>query len=118
MCVVCVDACGTACMGGSSRDRHVGCTRILNSSNLCACVPARVAAPCVLQIYRTPFMLRHCTSLLIHLGAVVLGPYFCHIAVCDEGWVAAHNWCPAPYVMAVIYSIICMLLLNVQVCGF
>jgi hypothetical protein len=60
-------------------------------------------------------MLRHCTSLLIHLGAVVLGPYFCHIAVCDEGWVAAHNWCPAPYVMAVIYSIICMLLLNVQV---
>lgn len=81
-------------------------------------MPARVAAPCVLQIYRTPFMLRHCTSLLIHLGAVVLGPYFCHIAVCDEGWVAAHNWCPAPYVMAVIYSIICMLLLNVQVCGF
>lgn len=67
------------------------------------------------QIYRTPFMLRHCTSLLIHLGAVVLGPYFSHTATCDEGWVAVHRSCPAPYVMAVIYSIICMLLLNVQV---
>jgi hypothetical protein len=70
-----------------------------------------------MQIYRTPFMLRHCTSLLIHLVAVVLGPYFSHIAVCDEDWVVAQHWCPAPYVMAVIYSIICMLLLNVQVCG-
>lgn len=68
-----------------------------------------------MQIYRTPFMLRHCTSLLIHIGAVVLGPYFSHIALCDDGWVAVHQWCPAPYVMAIIWSIICMLLLNVQV---
>lgn len=60
-------------------------------------------------------MLRYCTSLLIHIGAVVLGPYFAHIAVCDEGWMAVQQWCPAPYAMAVIYSIICMLLLNVQV---
>jgi hypothetical protein len=60
-------------------------------------------------------MLRHCTSLLVHIGAVVLGPYFSHIAVCDEGWQLQHQWCPAPYVMAIIYSIICMLLLNVQV---
>jgi hypothetical protein len=60
-------------------------------------------------------MLRHCTSLLIHLGAVVLGPYFSHIAVCGEDHVVTHNACPAPYVMAIIYSIICMLLLNVQV---
>jgi hypothetical protein len=34
---------------------------------------------CVLQIYRTPFMLRYCCSILIHIGAVVLGPYFVHI---------------------------------------
>lgn len=32
-----------------------------------------------MQIYRTPFMLRYCCSVLIHIGAVVLGPYFVHI---------------------------------------
>jgi hypothetical protein len=34
---------------------------------------------CALQIYRTPFMLRYCCSILIHIGSVVLGPYFVHI---------------------------------------
>jgi hypothetical protein len=46
-----------------------------------ACAPASLAhLPCLaVQIYRTPFMLRYCPSLLIHIGAVVLGPYFIHI---------------------------------------
>lgn len=69
-----------------------------------------------LQIYRTPFMLRYCCSVLIHLGAIVLGPHFQHTGVCDdESWDTGLLGCPAPYVMACIYSIICMLLLNVQV---
>lgn len=69
----------------------------------------------MIKIYRTPFMLRYCCSILIHIGAVVLGPYFVHIGVCDVDAVDAWGLgCPAPYVMACIYSVICMLLLNVQ----
>eukprot|EP00882_Tetradesmus_deserticola_P025750 GHRQ01028311.1.p1 GENE.GHRQ01028311.1~~GHRQ01028311.1.p1 ORF type:complete len:355 (+),score=109.23 GHRQ01028311.1:157-1221(+) len=70
----------------------------------------------MIKIYRTPFMLRYCCSVLIHIGAIVLGPYFVHIGVCDAD--ATELWglgCPAPFIMACIYAVICMLLLNVQV---
>lgn len=80
-----------------------------------ACLLSLLCCPCALQMYRTPFMLRHCTAILIHLGAVVLGPYFQHVAVCEDDWTIHNMFCPAPYVMAVIYSVVCMLLLNVQV---
>eukprot|EP00878_Enallax_costatus_P044601 GHUV01053281.1.p1 GENE.GHUV01053281.1~~GHUV01053281.1.p1 ORF type:complete len:223 (+),score=1.40 GHUV01053281.1:152-820(+) len=69
----------------------------------------------MIKIYRTPFMLRYCCSVLIHLGALTLGPYFQHVAVCDFDSEFAYIGCPAPYLMACIYGVICMLLLNVQV---
>eukprot|EP00879_Flechtneria_rotunda_P028691 GHRR01030901.1.p1 GENE.GHRR01030901.1~~GHRR01030901.1.p1 ORF type:complete len:128 (+),score=25.41 GHRR01030901.1:464-847(+) len=68
-----------------------------------------------MQIYRTPFMLRYCCSVLVHLGAVVLGPYFQHIGKCIDNWTTEQPiGCPAPYIMACIYGVICMLLINVQ----
>lgn len=64
----------------------------------------------MIKIYRTPTMLRHACSMMVHIGAVLLAPYFVHIGVCDDNW----EPCPGPYVMQTTYIVICMLLLNVQ----
>eukprot|EP00775_Hariotina_reticulata_P012854 gene12854-12981_t len=68
----------------------------------------------MIKLYRTPFMLRYCVSVLIHLGAVALGPYFRHVAACDVGWELTSFGCPGPYIMACAYGVICNLLLSVQ----
>jgi hypothetical protein len=69
----------------------------------------------LLQLYRTPFMLRYCVSVLIHLGSLALGPYFRHVARCDDSWELSSVGCPGPYIMACAYGVICNLLLSVQV---
>lgn len=61
------------------------------------------------------FMLRYSCSVLVHIGAVVLGPHFASAGACDEEGAASAYGCPGPYIMACIYGVICMLLLNVQV---
>lgn len=71
----------------------------------------------MLKLYRTPFMLRHCCSVIVHLGALMLGPYFVHAGRCDADWSFGPSPCPAPYCMAGIYSVFCMLLCSVQDSG-
>jgi len=59
-------------------------------------------------------MLRYSCGALIHLFAVILAPYFCHF--CDS-WTALgydEETCPAGYAAALVYTLITMLLLNVQ----
>ncbi|KAF8072387.1 ttc4 [Scenedesmus sp. PABB004] len=68
----------------------------------------------LIKIYRTPFMLRHCCSLLIYLGALLLGPYFRHVGTCDAHDLGPDGACPAPYVAACVFAVICRLLLGVQ----
>lgn len=70
--------------------------------------------------YRTPSMLRTCCAVLVHLGCFALAPYFVHRGGCSEwgpgsgGPFTADGACPAPYVNAIIYVCVSMLLLNVQ----
>jgi hypothetical protein len=76
----------------------------------------------VVKDYRTPSMLRSCCAVLVHLGCAALAPYFVHRGSC-ENWgtgppgVGPHTgdgMCAAPYVNALLYVIVSMLLLNVQ----
>lgn len=72
--------------------------------------------------YRTPSMLRTCCGILVHLGCFALAPYFVHRGSCADwgtgprgvGPYTADGACPAPYVNAIIYVAVSMLLLNVQ----
>jgi hypothetical protein len=51
---------------------------------------------------------------LVYVGCIALAPYFVFASKCEEAWPEGAP-CVAPYVMAVIYTVITMLLLNVQV---
>jgi hypothetical protein len=64
--------------------------------------------------YRTPALLRYSCSLLVYVGCIALAPYFVHASKCEEAWPEGRV-CVAPYVMAGIYTLITMLLLNIQV---
>jgi hypothetical protein len=72
--------------------------------------------------YRTPSMLRACCAVLVHLGCLALAPYFVHRGSCADwgtgprgvGPMTGDGLCPAPYVNAIIYVCVSMLLLNVQ----
>ncbi|GAX77572.1 hypothetical protein CEUSTIGMA_g5016.t1 [Chlamydomonas eustigma] len=68
----------------------------------------------MIKQYRTPAMMRHACSLLFHIFAILLAPYFAHY--CDT-WIAqGHNesTCPQGYLGATFYVLIVMLLLHCE----
>jgi hypothetical protein len=72
--------------------------------------------------YRTPSMLRSCCAVLVHLGCFALAPYFVFRGNCTNWGTGppgvdpstGDGMCAAPYVNAVMYVVVSMLLLNVQ----
>jgi hypothetical protein len=57
-------------------------------------------------------MLRHACAVLTHALTILLAPYFLHVGRCDEGF---PGFCPAPYMMAILWVMVTALLLHVQV---
>ncbi|WIA29367.1 hypothetical protein OEZ86_011872 [Tetradesmus obliquus] len=68
----------------------------------------------MIREYRTPIMMRYANGVLIHIFSMVLAPYFVHFCDSWQSLGYSRNSCPAGYNAAIVFTVICMLLYNVQ----